>query len=70
MSYVARTMYAVTCDECGRRLREDGWDGWYMTEEDADWGGAGCGWQQYEQPDGDPRHVCPQCVEEEDNHDS
>lgn len=28
------------------------------------------GWHRYEQPDGDPRHICPQCVEEEDGHDS
>lgn len=65
MGYVARTVYGLECDECGRRLREDGWDGWYENEENADWGGANCGWHQYDQPEGDPLHLCPECVEKE-----
>ena len=23
------------------------------------------GWHRYEQPDGDPRHMCPECAEKE-----
>lgn len=60
----------ISCDECYKRLYKDDEDRVFNTVEDAGFAAEALGWHRYEQPDGDPRHVCPQCVEEEDGHDS
>ena len=33
--------------------------------DDADFAAADMGWHRYEQPDCDPRHLCPKCAEKE-----
>lgn len=64
------TQHSITCDTCGKRLTDDYLVSWFLDMDDADFAADDMGWHRYDQPDGDPRHVCPQCVEEEDGHDS
>lgn len=61
---------AVMCDKCWKKLTKGDDNRYFTCDEDADFAAEALGWHRYEQPDGDPRHVCPQCVEEEDGHDS
>lgn len=61
----AITQYSITCDVCGKHLTDDNGVSWFLNMDDADFAAADMGWHRYEQPDGDPRHLCPQCAEKE-----
>lgn len=60
---------AVECDDCGKTLFGNAED-LFRSVDEAESTATYCGWHQYDQPDGDPRHICPECVEKEDKHDS
>ena len=62
---IAITQHSITCDVCGKHLTDDNGVGWFLDMDDADFAAADMGWHRYEQPDGDPRHLCPQCAEKE-----
>ena len=59
------TQHSITCDKCGKRLTDDNWVSWFLYMDDADFAAADMGWHRYAQPDGDPRHLCPECAEKE-----
>ena len=55
------TQHSITCDMCGKRLTDDYGVSWFLDMDDADFAADDMGWNRYEQPDGDPRHICPEC---------
>ena len=59
------TQHSITCDKCGKRLTDDNGVSWFLDMDDADFAAADMGWHRYEQPDCDPRHLCPKCAEKE-----
>ena len=68
----AITQYSIICDKCGKRLTDDNgvsWIldmvSWFLDMDDADFAAADMGWHRYHQPDGDPKHICPECAEKE-----
>ena len=61
----AITQYSITCDVCGKHLTDDNGVSWFLDMDDADFAAADMGWHRYEQPDSDPRHICPGCAEKE-----
>ena len=62
---IAITQHSITCDVCSKHLTDDNGVSWFLDMDDADFAAADMGWHRYEQPDGDPRHLCPQCAEKE-----
>lgn len=55
----------IQCDKCLVRLYKDDENRVFNSFDDADFAAADMGWHRYEQPDGDPRHLCPQCAKKE-----
>lgn len=59
------TQHSITCDTCSKRLTDDNGISWFLDMDDADFAADDMGWHRYEQPDGDPTHLCPQCADKE-----
>lgn len=59
------TQHSIICDKCGKRLTDDYAVSWILDMDDADFAAYDMGWHRYEQPDGDPTHLCPECAEKE-----
>ena len=59
------TQHSITCDKCGKCLTDDYAVSWFLDMDDADFAAYDMGWHRYEQPDGDPTHLCPGCAEKE-----
>ena len=62
---IAITRHSIVCDMCGKHLIDDNGISWFLDMDDADFAAADMGWHRYEQPDGDPTHLCPECAEKE-----
>lgn len=65
--YMFATVFvpAVMCDKCWKKLTKDDDNRYFTCNEDADFAAETLGWHRYEQPDGDPKHICPECAEKE-----
>lgn len=61
----AITQYSIICDMCGKHPIDDHGVSWFPDTDDADFAAADMGWHRYEQPDGDPKHICPERTEKE-----
>ena len=59
------TQHSITCDVCSKHLTDDNGVTWFLDMDDAEFAAADMGWHRYEQPDGDPRHLCPECAEKQ-----
>ena len=63
---ISTIQHSITCDVCGKHLTDDNGVSSFLDMDDADFAADDMGWHRYEQPDGDPRHLCPGCAEKED----
>lgn len=59
------TQYSITCDMCGKHLADDNEVSWFLDMDDADFAADDMYWHRYEQPDGNPKHICQDCAEKE-----
>ena len=62
---ISTIQHSITCDRCGTHVTDDNGVTWFLDMDDADFAAADMGWHRYEQPDGDPKHICPECTEKE-----